>query len=391
MSNGQHKRIDTHFHAVVLGEDEAFKKWGHVSDTIRESLAYNFILLYGRLKKNEVSDRAVQQAIIDVIERSDTIDHLVCLALDPVYDTTGKRRPERSNLWVDNDYILHLRSQLKPKDQAKVLLGASVHPYDPTFKQRVKKYVDAGAVLLKWIPSSQQIDLADARVRDALQFLGTAGATGGPLPLLVHTGPEAAIPSTDPRTHSFDFLCWRFRDRFWNRFRKKEKRWFTPRLDEIKANLRTGRDAGATIIFAHCGLPYFAPNSALKFFEHSDLKPVRTYLRENPARDGIAGKCYADVSAVVTPFRKSYFREIRKLPAPYLLAGSDWPVPVFELSADLKENVEDFVAIMNGDFSRIIVPEDNLIDVNWRELEHAFGKDHRMFRNAQDLLAPPLP
>ena len=39
-------------------------------------------------------------------------------------------------------------------------------------------------------------------------------------------------------------------------------------------------------------------------------------------------------------------------------------------------------AILNGEFERIIVPEGNLLDVNWRELQHAFP-GHPMFENAR--------
>lgn len=382
------KRIDMHFHAVVLG-GAGFEKWGRISKKIRESIPFRIILKYARIggRPEDVTDQMIENAIIDVINKSSEIDHIVCLALDPVYDRiTGKKDLNLTSLWVDNEYILHLRG--KVNNPKKVLFGASVHPYDGRFKDRVKEYVEKGAVLLKWLPSSQLINLADSEVRRALEFLATAGPKGGPLPLLLHVGPEGAIPPTDPKAYSNDYLQWRWRDRFWNRLRKEEERLYTPRIAKVNANLQAGLDAGATIIFAHCGLPYFAPKF-LKFFEHSDFKPVRKYLEQNKV--GFAGKSYADVSAVVTPFRQSYFRDIRKLPEKYVLAGSDWPVPVFELSAGPKEHAKDLAAILRGDIGRIVIPQGNLLNVNWKELKDkdAFGKDHPMFSNAQDVL--PLP
>jgi hypothetical protein len=58
---------------------------------------------------------------------------------------------------------------------------------------------------------------------------------------------------------------------------------------------------------------------------------------------------------------------------------------VFELSADLDEVIEDFKAVMDGQWERVVVPEDNLIDVNYHELQHFFP-DHPMFTNFHTLL-----
>ena len=63
-----------------------------------------------------------------------------------------------------------------------------------------------------------------------------------------------------------------------------------------------------------------------------------------------------------------------------MLFGSDFPTPVFELSADLAEAWRDFKAMLNGDIWRFIVPQGNPIDVNARELGHAFP-GHPMFTN----------
>ena len=375
-------KIDMHVHVGVLGDDPAFKPYGAISRWMRQQPAYLIMLLYARIKPEEASDIRFREAVIQAITRSG-MDQVVCLALDPVFDTKGERRPERSNMWVANEYITRV---LRPLGKGKIRLGASVHPYDPLFASRVKQWVAEDAVLLKWLPSVQQIDLADERVRPALELLARAGAGGGPLPLLLHVGPEHAIMSTDPRTTSYDFLSWSWWDGFFNLFRSKQERWFVPRIKRVLANLRAGLDAGATIILAHCGLPYFAPRFT-RFLEHSDLGAVRMLLKDTLAHPSRPGKCYADVSACLTPFRQGYFDDIRKLPPSLLLAGSDFPVPVFELSAGIEENLRDFEAMMRGNSDRIVVPQDNLLDVNWRELKHAFG-EHPMFGNAADVFPP---
>jgi hypothetical protein len=380
--------VDIHVHVGVLGDDDPSS--GAISPWMRHQIPFQIFLLYNRIDPADLSDNLMRQRLLQVIRES-MLDQVVCLALDPVYTPDGARRPELSNMWVDNSYVIGLAKEFQAslptaeQSRRKILLGASVHPYDPTFRERVAECVDWGAVLLKWLPSAQQINLADPRVDTALTFLATA-RQGRPLPLLVHVGPEYAIISTDPHTTSYDFLSWDWLDRFWNRLRSNAERWATPDVLGIERNLTAGLQAGACIIFAHCGLPYIAPSFLGKLAEHSDLNVVRDYLKKFPGTDGIKGKCFADVSACVTPFRKSYFGEISNLPPGSLLAGSDFPVPVFELSADLEENWEDFKAIMAGHFERIVIPQDNLLDVNWRELRNAFP-GHAMFANAAQLLS----
>jgi hypothetical protein len=365
------KRVDMHCHVGVLGDEHP--EWGRLSDWYRKQITYRVFLMYGRIKEDMVCDRTLREATERALSEC-SLDHVVCLALDPVYDESGSRQESRSHVWVDNDYVLDLRRTVGDK----VLLGASVHPYDAEFENRVKKYVDSGAVLLKWLPSAQQISLADSRVRNRLEFLATAGTGGKPLPLLLHVGPEYAIPSTDSRTHTYDWLSWTFWDKLAN-FLRFGKRWHTPDVDSAHANMQAGLDAGASIIFAHCGLPYFAGRGPLRhLLEHSDLKVVRDYLEEYHPGANKKGTTYADVSACATPFRRTYFKQIKRLPADALLTGSDFPTPVFELSADLKEVWTDFRAVMAGQLDRVFIPQDNLLDVNYRELSNAF-QGHAMF------------
>jgi hypothetical protein len=93
------------------------------------------------------------------------------------------------------------------------------------------------------------------------------------------------------------------------------------------------------------------------------------------------------VSAFATPTRRPYHARVRELPASQLLFGSDFPTPVLELSAGPEEWWDDFKAIVEtGRLDRLVIPEDNLLDVNYRELKRAFGP-HPMFTNFAQLLA----
>ena len=76
-------------------------------------------------------------------------------------------------------------------------------------------------------------------------------------------------------------------------------------------------------------------------------------------------------------------RNLRPPGAP--LFGSDFPTPVFELSADIKENLRDLGDVLNGKLESIIVPQGNLLDVNFTELQKAFP-GHAMFGNGGRLV-----
>jgi predicted TIM-barrel fold metal-dependent hydrolase len=363
--------IDAHFHVGLLGD--RFPEWGRLSDWYRRQLQFKVFLLYTRVKQSELCDDKMVEETIKTIAES-KMDRVVCLALDPVYDEQGRRREDLSHMWIDNDYVLHLQQELPDR----VLLGASIHPYDPDFEGRVRNYVDRGAVLLKWLPSAQGINLADERTRDALLKLATIGPEGGPLPLLLHSGPEYAVPPWDVRVKPYDFLSWDRLDWFRNLFHFP--RWIKPDTRAANANLRRALDEGATVIFAHCGLFYFTGGILGRILEHSDFKSVREYLHAYPATTKTGGRCFADCSAFATPFRKKWFNEVAELPEQSLLFGSDFPTPVFELSADLDEAWRDFKAVLKGDVHRVVVPQDNLLDVNYRELSIEFP-DHKMFTN----------
>jgi hypothetical protein len=360
--------VDAHVHVGLVGDQ--WPRFGRMSGWYREQLTFKIFLLYARLPADQVCDTVLRETVLKTIATCG-LDHVVCLALDPVYDSRGFRQEASSHFWVDNDYILDLQ-----RDSSKILFGASVHPYDPLFEERVKKYVDLGAVLLKWVPSGQQIDLAQDAVGKALRFLATAKG-GKPLPLLLHVGPEYAVPTSDPRTTTNDFLGWSWWEKTANALRFG-KRWNNPDIGGIHRNLRAGLEAGATIIFAHCGLPYFGAGF-FAFFEHSDFKFIKGYLSDFPA-GGTGGRCFADVSAFCTPVRAKYFGDVRTLPEGSLLLGSDFPTPIFELSTTSAERDADFKAVLKGHVERIIVPEDNLLDVNFRQLRLAFP-GHPLFTN----------
>jgi len=366
--------IDMHFHVGVLNRPGI----GRISDWMQRQISFKIFLFYAGLLGKKITDDLLKESTLKIIDETG-LDKVVCLALDAVYDSSGNRREDLSQMWVDNAYILELQNE---SGNDKILLGASVHPYDPNFSERITEAVDRGAVLLKWLPSAQHIELADPRVLDALKKTASVRPNGKPLPVLIHIGSEYAIESTDRRTMSYDFLSWSWLEASWNRLRPRSRRWATPDTQGRLKNLREAVNEGSQIILAHAGLPYFASGFIGKYLEHSDFKVVGELLASN--RPG-HGTFYTDVSACCTPFRQPYHADIARLPREYILFGSDFPVPVFNLTNDPKRTIGDFRDVMKGSFERIIKPSGNLLDVNYRELSRIFPA-HPMFTNFGKLL-----
>jgi len=373
------RTVDVHFHVGLRGDK--YPDWGHISERMRRKRPdYDIFLLFGEIQRGKDTDDEIIESTLAVIQETE-VDHVVCLALDHVYGEDGTPLKEKSDFWVADDFVLHLRDEAERRYgdavKQKILYGASVHPFAADFEQRVERCINDGAVLMKWLPSAQQFSLAHPAVREALKFLATARG-GQPLPLLLHTGVEYAVPTSDKRMRSWDFLSWGAADRFAN-FWRFGNRWHVPNIVEVERTIYEGLEAGCVIIFAHCGLPYFAPRF-LEFLEHNDLPVVTRFLDECAAGQNGPGRCYADLSACVTPFRKGYFKQLALLPSELLLFGSDFPTPVFEIHADRKEVLRDFRAMLKGELERVAVPQGNKIDVNYEELNKAFP-NHPMFTN----------
>jgi hypothetical protein len=373
--------IDAHVHVGLRGDSFGM---GAFSEYFMAQPAFKVFLAYARLRWRPITDAVLHEATLATLEGCH-LDRVVCLPLDPVYDPDGTRREDRSHMWVDNAYTYFLSGEL-PK---RVLPGASVHPYRRNFADEVRLWVDNGAVLIKWLPSVQAIDLAEPVVGARLRELAHLGPGGGPLPLLLHVGSEYAIPPADPALASLNFHCWSTWDTLRNRLRGR-RGWVRPRVREIEANLRAAAAEGAIIIFAHVGLPYYFSGRLAGVFEHSDFDVVRGHLTRGSEREGDRRRYFADVSACCTPFRKPYFEAVAALPKDALLFGSDFPTPVFELSANLKHSLDNLRAAIDSEPERLIVPQGNLLDVNRAQLERAFP-GHPMFTNLAALLGDHRP
>jgi predicted TIM-barrel fold metal-dependent hydrolase len=278
------KVIDVHVHIAGTGSHSAC----FVSEKLKNSPSYFLMLtMTGQLFK-EVNDETIRKHLLDVLKESNHVDRAVFLALDRVHDRHGNPDPEQTHLYTPNDYVADLASR-----EEKVLFGASVHPDRKDALDELDRVVEQGAVLLKWIPSSQNINPRRKRYNAFYRKLAELK-----LPLLCHVGAEHAVPAPEPEEH-------------YRKFDQPDR--LVPALE-----------AGVKVIAAHCCTPVFSwdPN----YFDDF----IALMHRSDEEQWGL----YADVSALVGPFpyRAGLLkRVVTELPHERLILGSDYPIPVSPL------------------------------------------------------------
>ena len=153
------------------------------------------------------ADEPVLDAQVEDVARAHwlatpSVDRVVLLAFDEYHTDEGvalgavgggagwRARPAPgSSLYASNSLV----RQLCAEHPDKLCFGASIHPYRPHALAAVDEVADAGAVLLKWLPLTQNIDARDPRTQAFVRRLGERG-----LPLLVHFGGEVTLVTQRP-------------------------------------------------------------------------------------------------------------------------------------------------------------------------------------------------
>jgi uncharacterized protein len=262
--------IDCHVHLCADTPEH-----GVTSPRVRKSLGFRFMRwrLGVGWEDGAAVERNLAHMLVKVVAGTPEIDAAVVLAFDAVYTRDGVLDRANTHLYDTNDYALEV-----VKSHPKLLFGASVHPYRRDAVAEVERCVAAGAVLMKWLPITQNMNPADER---CLPFYDALAHHK--LPLLCHTGGEKALPNLDLSLADPDLLV--------------------PALKR-----------GVTVVMAHCGTRS-APGE-------TDYLPTFTRLVKEYEH------CYGDTSALNLPMRSYAYRTIfadeavrRKV-----IHGSDWPI-----------------------------------------------------------------
>lgn len=221
------------------------------------------------------------------------VERFVLLAFDWYHDHRGRRTPLPENadefgsdIYSSNSFVRELCRQ----HPERFLFGASVHPYRPNAVQCVEEVFAAGAVLLKWLPVHQNIDIRDPRSLAVLRKCAELG-----LPVLAHYNEEFTLTSHHPEWQALG-----------------------PVLEVLQRLRRQG--CMPPMILAHVATPITPLGDTVTFHQCCDA--LRGAFRTAPL--------YADISALGTWGKAGFLRELAKQPDLHgkLLFGSDFPVPL---------------------------------------------------------------
>jgi len=290
-----------------------------MSKRFLSSPAYLYMVVRSGIPLRELledHDQAIRTTLINRLNKAPSVDFGVFLAFDPVYNERGEIDNEKSHMITPNEYVMEIA-----RHHQKVLFGASVHPNRGKSRgtEEIDKWIEAGTVLIKWIPNSHIIDPSNQKYRWFYEKLADED-----LPLLSHTGPEHAVPV----------------------LKREYQKLGDPR------KLKLALDTGVTVIAAHCASSFFP-------WEESYLPELSEMLEEADQR---GWKLYADISAMCTLFRASIIDDVlKRIPHHRMVFGSDYPVPVDDMPPHFVETIdlEEFLRILKID---------NPIEKNYQQL-----------------------
>jgi uncharacterized protein len=230
-------------------------------------------------------DRLYLEKLLRFVRES-SLDAVVVLAQERVYDDHGQPRENRGTAYVPNAYVLKLA-----REHPEFLPAISIHPARPDAFHELERCLEGGAVMMKYLPASQNIDLRDRRFTRFWERMAEAR-----LPMLVHTGGE----------HTLEVVRWDLTD---------------PRI------LEWPLQCGVTVIAGHC-----ATKSGL--FDRQYFGVFLEMVKKYP-------RLYGDNSAFNVPIRGSVVPECLKPPlVERMVHGSDFPVPVYGHWTWLKGGVD---------------------------------------------------
>ena len=265
--------IDIHCHTAGIG---AGGSGCFVSSTLRDSWRYGIYLKAFGVSEQELrawGDGLIMQRISGLLSRSRHVDAAVILAMDGIAGEDGRLDKLATEVYIPNEFVA-----LETRKYPNLLFGASVNPYRWNALACLEQVVAEGAVLLKWLPSIQNIDPADERLIPFYLRMKELG-----LPLLTHTGNEESFT------------------------------WARNELGDPE-RLRLPLSLGVTLIAAHC-----ASNG--RNCGESNFKRLLRLCNEFP-------NLYADISALTQVNRIGHLRSVlrhKELHA-RLLYGTDMPL-----------------------------------------------------------------
>jgi len=261
------------------------------------------------------------------LTRESSLDAIVILAQEQVYDEQGKLMEGVGSAFVPNDYVLKLA-----KGNPEFLPAVSIHPARPDALEELDRCLAGGAVMMKILPNCHNIDCNLPRYRRFWERMAAAG-----LPLLAHTGGEHTMQVVRPDL----------------------------------------ADPRCLALPLECGVNVIAAHSATKsgLFDPQFFHVMVEMFAKHP-------NFYGDLSAFNVPIRGSVVPKCLREPVlNRMLHGSDFPVPVFGHWAWMQGFVSwrDFRAWENNP---------NILEKDY-QLKRAMGFPPEVFTRINTLLRKP--
>lgn len=267
--------VDVHVHLAAL---PAEGNGCYVSPHLLKKRLTQSLLRRLQIDPNDpvAGNRRYVELLLGHIRSSRHTRQAVLLALDGVYDHLGRLDSRHTHFVISNAAVLSLCRQ-----HPEFLAGVSINPLRRDAIDEVNRCVEAGAVLVKWLPNTQYFAPDDPRCRPFYRRLAELR-----LPLLTHSGYEFTLMGID-QSHG------------------------------DPGRMRLALEEGVTVIAAHAG------STGLGLWEkHRSV--VFRLVRQFP-------HYYLDSSALCLPNRMGMALIVRQFPdlQNRLLYGSDYPVPVY--------------------------------------------------------------
>lgn len=265
--------FDIHVHLIGMNPENGC----FVSPRLSSGWVYQW--LTWALKLTGVDRRDLDMAYRDQLvawaEESD-VEGFGVLAFDAIYDDLGRFDHHKTSYYVSNDFCFRVCEY-----SDKLFPVASVNPWRRDAFDELERVSELGAIALKLLPNSQDIDPSLERFRPFWRRVAELG-----LPLISHTSFEHTIPSIN-QSHG-----------------KPER-------------LRPVLEEGVTVIAAHCA------SSGVAHPFREDYDTWRAMIEEYP-------NLYGDISAMASLSRFPYIHRVLadEFAQSRAVFGSDFPVPV---------------------------------------------------------------
>jgi predicted TIM-barrel fold metal-dependent hydrolase len=272
--------IDIHVHLAAIPDG---KNGCYISPKMLKGFLFRSLLKKMNLSPEDpagTNERYIQK-LISLLKESKYVKQAVILAMDGVYDSVGNLNQEATHFLTGNDYVLTTARRFPEC----FLAGASINPQRRGAVEELHRVADAGAVLVKILPNSQQFDPNNPSYKSFWKALAQRK-----IPLLSHVG--------------YEFSLW-----------GKDQSVGDP------ARLRNALEEGITVVAAH------GASFGLFFYEKYWATLVE-FVRHYP-------NFYWDASALSLPNRAGMLLRLSRHPELHsrMVFGTDYPLASFAFPA----------------------------------------------------------